>query len=72
MKPSAILAMGIGLAALGGAMSMGGKKGDRSSNRSPLNPHNYPLFETEGFKTFSINQASHDAKYAKYLKRKHK
>lgn len=34
------------------------------------NPHGFDRFETDGFVTYSINQESHNAKYAKYCKKK--
>lgn len=54
------------LAAMG--MADTPKKKECISNRNAANPHNFPRFETDGFVSYSINQAAHDAKYAKYLK----
>lgn len=61
-----LLLTGLALSGFGNPNFSGGK---RKTNVSPTNPHNFPRFETDGFITFSINQESHDKKYAKYMKK---
>lgn len=40
----------------------------RREKKVVVNPHNFPMFETDGYVTYSYNQAAHDAKLAHYLK----